>query len=1269
MAHKPASSARRHAARLPSQKLMAASREPFQRIAGIGLRMHGLRSTDELHQFVIDAAAELSGAGRVLLVLETASGLQIAAARLPEGEAAPVLLQAISPWITLARDTRTACLRHGPDGARAPDQRSCLIAPLIAREQVFGFLYADIDGASGRFTETDRDLLTMLAAQAAVAQGNAQWAQGLEAKVEERTRELSVALERQTATAEVLRVLGSSMTEIQPVFDAIVKNCGNLMHGSRVVFWLVEADKLRARASNGGLPSLLVPIDHTSPIGACVSDVRVIDLPDLVAAVEQYPLLLQLGVGSGFGSAMYAPLVHQDRAIGGLAVLQRAAGAFDRNDIGLLETFAGQAVIAIENVRLFNETKEALEQQTASAEVLQVISSSVADAAPVFEKILDSCQHLFATEQLGIFLARDDGQVHVVAFRGSALAAVVSTFPKPLDQTATGVAFRERRTVHIPDAAGMPDIPPIVRDVVKQIGNHSSACVPMLWKERGVGSIVALRHPPRPFTDKELALLKTFADQAVIAIQNARLFNETKEALERQTATAEILKVIASSPDNVQPVFDAIAASSNRLIGAFSTAVFRILDDMVHLVAFTSTNPAGDEALKSSFPLALSAFPLAALIRDGATGQFADTEAPSGVPPLSRDLARARGYRGMLFCPLLRDKTAVGMISVTRREPGAFPEHQVQLLQTFADQAVIAIENVRLFNETKEALEQQTATAEVLEVISNSVSDTAPVFEKILDSCRHLFGTEQLGIFLVGDDKIVRMGAWQGSALDAIASSFPRPLDQTITGRVIRDRRVMHIADVAAMPDRPASLQLTLDKIGNYSAVFAPLLWEDRGIGSIMLMRQPPGLFKDKEIALLETFADQAVIAIENARLFNETKEALEHQKASAEVLSVIGSSVSDTKPVFERILLSCSELFGADQYAVMLVDDHGQLDIAEYHGAAREVVAATLPSPVERTPAGWAIRERRVLHYADPLGDDTTPRVLRRIAEQVGNFAIAMAPMLWEERGVGTIQVIRTTPPRPFTTKELALLKTFADQAVIAIQNARLFNETREALERQTATAEILKVIAASPDNVQPVFDAIANSSNRLIGAFSTAVFRILDDRVHLVAFTSTNAADDAALKSSFPVALAAFPLAPLIRDGATGQFADTEASSVPPLSRDLARVRGYRSMLFCPLVRDQTTIGLISVTRREPGAFAQHQVQLLQTFADQAVIAIENVRLFNETKEALEQQKASAEILSVISSSVADTQPVFEKILQSCKHLFGGDELDVLLVDEQGS
>ena len=240
--------------------------------------------------------------------------------------------------------------------------------------------------------------------------------------------------------------------------------------------------------------------------------------------------------------------------------------------------------------------------------------------------------------------------------------------------------------------------------------------MPLLRNRAAIGTISVRRTEVRPFTRAQIDLLKTFADQAVIAIENVRLFNETKEALERQTATAEILKVIASSPAEVQPVFDAIVQTAKRLIGAFSATVTHVGDGMLHLVAHTATTPEGAEALNRFFPIPVEGTPMGRAIQSRRPQFVDDFETDPDIEDADRELARSRGFRSVVFVPLMRDDVAIGSLNVTRREAGRLTDHQLDLLKTFADQAVIAIENVRLFNETKEALERQTATAEILEV-------------------------------------------------------------------------------------------------------------------------------------------------------------------------------------------------------------------------------------------------------------------------------------------------------------------------------------------------------------------------------------------------------------------------------------------------------------------------------------------------------------------------------------------------------------------------
>src|SRR6478609_6331913 len=470
----------------------------------------------------------------------------------------------------------------------------------------------------------------------------------------------------------------------------------------------------------------------------------------------------------------------------------------------------------------------------------------------------------------------------------------------------------------------------------------------------------------------------------------------------------------------------------------------------------------------------------------------------------------------------------------------------------------------------------------------------------------------------------------------------------------MRERTAINIAD--AFADQSQQVRDRARARGFRAVLAVPMLRDGQPFGSISVARKEPGAFASSEIGLLQTFADQAVIAIENVRLFNETKEALERQTATADILKVIARSPSDVQPVFHQILESAKRLIGGDERVIILAGDDGMMRIGAAHSPREKDLHEMFPRPLEGSAAELAIRERKLFAFADVLTDPAAPASLKAISPHTGTRSVMIAPLLSENRAIGTITITRATVD-PFNEKECALLSTFADQAVIAIENTRLFNETQEALERQTATADILKVIASSPSDVQPVFEAIAERSNRLVEGLSTAVYSIVDDTQHLMAFTRKDPEADATLQALFPRPLFAVAWGEQIRNGEIFHVSDTEVElAAQPSLLELARMRGFRSFLLVPLLRDRTPIGLISVTRAHAGTFAAHHVQLLQTFADQAVIAIENTRLFNETREALERQTATADILKVIASSPSDVQPVFDAIATRAKRLTGG-------------
>jgi len=1156
--------------------------------------------------------------------------------------------------------------------------RRMLGAPMLRDGKPIGALviaWAD----PGQSDEREVALLQTFAEQAVIAVENTRL-----------INETRAALEQQKASADILHVISQSPTEVRPVFDAIVSTAVHLLDCDRAVILLCDARHFWAAAAATQAAGVAASVEGTRlpldpalnfPSRAILSR-SVLHLPDW-NAIEDLPAHeSHIRDCSGVRSGLMVPLLREGACIGLLALVRVRALAFSDKQIALAQSFSDQAMIAIGNTHLFNETKEALDRQTATSDVLKVMSASPADVRPVYEAIVLAALRLLNCEMC--ILLRVDGTNYSPAAGAGPQGLLDDMGPShiPIDPTLNfpSRCIQSRAMLQLPDWDAIA-LPPHEQQIRQLFGLRAALYVPLLRDGECVGVLALARSTPGPYSESQIRLAEAFVDQAVIATENVRLFDETREALERQTATAEVLKVIAASPADVHPVFDAIASSSRRLLGGFSTTVFRIIDGVLHLVAFTETNAEADATLQATFPRPIADFPAFAMVREGQTARIEDTEADAGVPEMMRELARQRGYRSMLFTPLVREGAVIGMIGVTRVEPGMWAEHHAQLLRTFADQAVIAIENSRLFNETREALEQQRASAEVLSVISNSVADSAPVFQAIVQACQRLFASGNAIISLVGEDGLVRHEAI--ATVDGVAGSmsaqearsfldrgFPRPLAQSYQAYPIRRREVVHYPDIVHGPRVPEAMRQMGRDVGNFAMLIAPMLWEGQGIGTIHVARFPPAPFSDKEFTLLKTFADQAVIAIQNARLFNETQDALARQTASADILRAISKSPTDVAPVVEVIISVARELLGC--YRTSLFRRDGDLlrggTVATSGGVGK---GSTFQLPLDGThnfPAR-AVLSGQPLHLPDWGAIDLPPQE-QEIRRVHGCNASLMVPLLRgeDQEALGVLVFLREAA-MAFSPADIALAQSFADQAVIAIENVRLFNETREALERQTATADVLKVIAASPTDVQPVFEAIAASSNRLVGGFSTAVFRFIADRLHLMAFTRTSPAADAALEAMFPRALADYPVMMQVRDGAVLQIEDTEGLAGESLGvRDVARLRGYRAMMFVPLVREGQTVGMISVTRAQPGPFAAKDVQLLQTFADQAVIAIENVRLFNETREALEQQTATAEVLQVISSSVADTAPVFDKILLSCQRLFSSGHVAIALIGDDG-
>ncbi|MGY4503115.1 two-component system NtrC family sensor kinase [Bradyrhizobium sp. GM24.11] len=713
--------------------------------------------------------------------------------------------------------------------------------------------------------------------------------------------ELANLQERQNASADILRTIASASGDAESGLRQIAEATARLFHGASVAIRIAAGNEWGLSVSFGaGIERItaLVPEEQRRPGGRNLPAVvfrenRQIHIPDIDsidADMADWPVTLARTVG--IRTVAGTPLRRDGKAIGALVVQRDRLEPFTADELVLQQSFADQAVIAIENARLFNETKEALERQTATAEVLEVISSSPGDLKPVFDQMLAKAMHL-CEAHCGFIYQMEQGSMRAVAEIGVPPAfAEYRRTHLHTGGTATpaDVVRATKKPAHVHDARKSEPYLSGNPNAVAGVdlgGARTVLYVPMIRNDEIVGVINVYRKEVKPFADQQIALLENFASQAVIAIENARLFNETKEALERQTAMADILKVIASSPANVQPVFDAIAESAKRLLGSFTAMVTRISDGVVHLAASTAEN----EAAVGLLPYSLESDRIHARVaRTGQVVATDDIEAATHVPPDVKEFARTVGWRSMMVVPMLRHGVAIGTIGITRRETGAFEGKTADLLKTFADQAVIAIENARLFNETKEALEQQTATSEVLEVISSSPGDLQPVFLKMLENATRVCEAN-FGILNLWDGQKFNFAAEHNIPPGFAAYRQRTPLQPhpgSTLEEVVRTHRVAQVSDLRKSPGYQSGIPQVMrmaDVAGARTLMTVPMLKDDELLGVFTIFRQEVRPFTNKQVALVENFSKQAVIAIENTRLLRELRERTDDLSKSLENL------------------------------------------------------------------------------------------------------------------------------------------------------------------------------------------------------------------------------------------------------------------------------------------------------------------------------------------------------------------------------------------------
>ncbi len=1279
-------------------------REPFKRLADTGLRLNALRTAAEIRSFLVEEATELSGGERVLLVLERDGRSEVAEALVPPGEDAGKLLRTIAPYLARAAATHTALLLHTPATVAHVKQRSRIVAPLVLQGALLGYLYVDMEGLYGRFDEADRDMMGLLANQGAVALDNAQWSQGLEQKVAQRTEELRASnalIEQRANELAIINSIQQGMAA-EMEFQAIVDIVGDklrLVLGSDdiSITWLDH----RTRTVRH-----LYVVEHGVRLHirdeAIESDERWSRIVARRKPLVENTLAESIAGGTLPGtdsslSNVLIPVVAGDRRLGGIRMENHEREyAFGEPEIRLLTTVAASMGVALENARLFDETQRLFkesEQRAAELAVINSIQQGLAaelDFQAIVDLVGDKLREVLRSPDLGItWYDEAANRVHYmyVYERGRRMA------PAPTTPAVGGIYETERRTrqpVVLNTAADYAHINLRAHPGTEQ--SKSMLSVPIFSSDRFLGDISIENYDrENAFGDSDIRLVSTVAASLGSALENARLFAETQRLLKETEQRNAELAVINSIQQGMAAKLDfqaIVDLVGDKLRGVFNTGNMGIVwhDAERNFLLQLYVYEHGERLdLPPGRPAPGGAWEKMAATRQPLLLNSPAAMAASGMTTVpGTDAALA-----MMRVPIIGNDRTLGSIDIESFErEQAFTESDLRLLTTVASSMGVALQSARLFDETQRLLketEQRNAELAVINSIQQGMAaklDFQAIIDLVGDKLRVVFQTGDIGVRW-HDPATSLMHYLYEYQHGARMEHLPAPPSQGgLWSRMVVSRQPI----VYGTRDEATSLGIGVipGTDASKSAASVPILGSDRMLGMIVLENyERENAFGEGEVRLLTTVAASMGVALENARLFDETQRLFKESEQRAAELSIINSVQAalaaelNIQGIYDAVGDKIREIFRNTDMGIRIFDPATNLLHYPYvYEDGKRIEIASNPLS-ERGFAAQVFRSREPLVVNENMAAAMVSYGSFVLPGTRMEKSAVYVPMISGDQVRGMIDLVDMEREHAFSTSDVRLVQTLANSMSVALENARLFDETQRLFKQSEQRAAELAIInsvqaaLAAELNMQGIYDAVGDKIREIFGQADLGI-RIHDAQTGLVHYPYVYEDGLRIEIASAPLGATGFA-AHVLRTRETVLINENMAEAVARYgSSVLPGAQMEKSAVYVPLVAGDQARGLINlIDMKREHAYTESDVRLLQTLANSMSVALENARLFDETQRLFKESEQRAAELAIINSvqeglaAQLDFRAIIDLVGDKIAQIFGTQDMSIALYE----